>query len=127
MDTGSDKGAVSVLQRALVGLLSALRRMLSTINQVVFRDRLQHIDEYATYPLFEPVERRVLAYADAMTALPPTVTDSQVAELEAELGRAGLIELTHSIALENMRARAYHALGIVDQGFDTACQVRLSG
>jgi alkylhydroperoxidase family enzyme len=55
------------------------------------------------------------------------VTDSQVAELEAELGRAGLIELTHSIALENMRARAYHALGIVDQGFDAACRVRLSG
>jgi AhpD family alkylhydroperoxidase len=90
-------------------------------------ERLRHIDEYATHPLFEPVERRVLAYADAMTALPPTVTDSQVAELEAELGRAGLIELTHSIALENMRARAYHALGIVDQGFDAACRVRLSG
>jgi alkylhydroperoxidase family enzyme len=90
-------------------------------------ERLRHLDEYATHPLFDPVERRVLAYADAMTALPPIVTDSQVAELEAELGRAGLIELTHSIALENMRARAYHALGIVDQGFDTACQVRLSG
>jgi alkylhydroperoxidase family enzyme len=55
------------------------------------------------------------------------VTDAQVAELEAELGRAGLVELTHSIALENMRARAYHALGIVDQGFDAACQVRLQG
>ena len=34
-----------MLQRALVGLLSALRRALSTINQVVFRDRLQHIDQ----------------------------------------------------------------------------------
>ena len=46
VDTGSsDKGAISVLQRALVGLLSALRRALGTINQVVFRDRLQHIDQ----------------------------------------------------------------------------------
>ncbi|GAA1326072.1 carboxymuconolactone decarboxylase family protein [Pseudonocardia xinjiangensis] len=90
-------------------------------------ERLEHIDEYPTHPLYEPVERLALAYADAMTATPPTVTDAQVARLEAELGRAGLVELTHSIALENMRARAYHALGIVDQGFDAACQVRLPG
>jgi alkylhydroperoxidase family enzyme len=95
-------------------------------------ERVQHIDEYPTHrthPLYEPAERLVLAYADAMTsrALPATVTDAQVAELEAELGRAGLVELTHSIALENMRAPAYHALGIVDQGFDAACQVRLQG
>ena len=89
-------------------------------------DRLRHIDEYATHPLFEPVERLVLAYADAMTATPPTVTDGQVAALEAELGRAGLVELTSQIGLENMRARTYHALGITEQGFDAACKVRLS-
>jgi alkylhydroperoxidase family enzyme len=46
-------------------------------------------------------------------------------ERRIALGRAGLVELTHSIALENMRARAYHALGIIDQGSDAACQVRL--
>jgi AhpD family alkylhydroperoxidase len=89
-------------------------------------ERLQHIDEYATHPSYDPVERLVIAYADAMTATPPTVTDAQVAELEAELGRAGLIELTTQIALENMRARGNNALGIVDQGFDAACKVRLS-
>jgi AhpD family alkylhydroperoxidase len=88
-------------------------------------DRLRHIDEYATHPAFEPVERLVIAYADAMTATPPSVTDAQVAELEAELGRAGLIELTTQIGLENMRARTYHALGITEQGFDAACRVRL--
>jgi AhpD family alkylhydroperoxidase len=89
-------------------------------------ERLQHIDDYATHPAYEPVERLVIAYADAMTATPPTVTDSQVAELEAELGRAGLVELTSQIGLENMRARSYHALGITEQGFDAACKVRLS-
>lgn len=87
-------------------------------------DRLQHIDEYATSPLFDRVERLVIAYADAMTALPMAVTDDQVATLEAELGRAGLVELTHQIALENKRARANSALGIIDQGFDAACQLR---
>jgi AhpD family alkylhydroperoxidase len=88
-------------------------------------ERLQHIDEYATHPAYERVERLVIAYADAMTATPPTVTDAQVAELEAELGRAGLVELTTQIGLENMRARSYHALGITEQGFDAACKVRL--
>ena len=66
-----------------------------------------------------------LAYADAITAQPMAVTDAQVGELEAEFGRAGLVELTHAIALENMRGRFNHALGITDQGFDVACKVRL--
>jgi AhpD family alkylhydroperoxidase len=89
-------------------------------------DRLRHIDEYETSPLYDRAERLAIAYADAMTAQPMTVTDAQVAELEDELGRAGLVELTHAIALENMRGRANHALGITDQGFDAACRVRLN-
>ncbi|SHK06205.1 alkylhydroperoxidase AhpD family core domain-containing protein [Pseudonocardia thermophila] len=89
-------------------------------------ERLQHIDEYATHPLFDAQERLAIAYADAMTAQPMTVTDEQVAELEAAFGRAGLVELTTQIALENMRARSNHALGITDQGFDAACRVRAS-
>src|SRR3954451_1607375 len=44
-------------------------------------ERLEHIDSYATHPAYEPLERLVIAYADAMTATPPTVTDGQVAEL----------------------------------------------
>ena len=86
-------------------------------------DRLRAIGEYATSPLFTDEERLVIDYADAMTGLPTTVTDEQVAALERMLGRAGLIELTTAIALENMRARANHALGITDQGFDAACRV----
>jgi len=90
-------------------------------------DRLQHIDEYPTSPLYSADERLAIGYADAMTAQPPTVTDAQVDELERAFGRAGLVELTTQIGLENMRARVNHALGITGQGFDAACQVRLSG
>jgi AhpD family alkylhydroperoxidase len=90
-------------------------------------DRLQHIDEYATSPLYSPEERLAIAYADAMTAQPMTVTDEQVAELEATFGRAGLVELTNAIALENQRGRFNHALGITDQGFDAACKIRQAG
>jgi AhpD family alkylhydroperoxidase len=90
-------------------------------------ERLQHIDDHATSPLYSRQERLAIAYADAMTAQPPTVTDEQVAELEREFGRAGLVELTTQIGLENMRARVNHALGITGQGFDAACKVRLEG
>jgi AhpD family alkylhydroperoxidase len=86
-------------------------------------ERLQHIDDYADSPFFTPTERLAIAYADAMTAQPMAVTDDQVVALERELGRAGLIELTHVIAHENERARFNHALGITDQGFAEACRV----
>ena len=87
--------------------------------------RLRELDSYQTSPAFTPIERRALAYADAMTALPTTVTDEMVAELDAELGHDGLVELTYAIAVENHRARFNHALGITDQGFTSgqACLV----
>lgn len=92
-------------------------------------ERLEHIDEYATSPLFSKQERLAIAYADAMSTTPVTVTDEQVAELEREFGRKGVVELTYQIALENMRSRVNSALGITDQGFTSgeACRVPLPG
>lgn len=87
-------------------------------------DRLQHIDDYRTSPLYSDDERAAIEYADAMTATPTTVTDEQVADLERRFGTAGVVELTFQIALENQRARTNSALGIVDQGFSTdSCRV----
>jgi alkylhydroperoxidase family enzyme len=88
-------------------------------------ERLQHIHDYARSPLYTELERLVLDYALAMTSTPLSVTDEQVAELDSRLGHAGLLELTYVIALENMRARNNHALGITDQGFTggDACRV----
>ena len=80
MDTGTDdKGAVSVLQRALVGILSALRRVLGTLNQVVFRDRLQHIDKQT--------ERLGSASVEAVTHLGGEVRalETRLAAIEREL------------------------------------------
>ncbi|MFF5989494.1 carboxymuconolactone decarboxylase family protein [Prauserella flavalba] len=88
-------------------------------------DRLKDIDNYATSPRFTHQERLALAYADAMTDSPVSVTDEQVAELEREFGRKGVVELTYQIGLENMRARINSALDITDQGFTSgdACRV----
>jgi AhpD family alkylhydroperoxidase len=88
-------------------------------------DRLKHIDSYATSPTYTPQERLVVAYADAMTATPTTVTDEQVAELRAELGDEAVVELTYQVSLENMRARMYRALDIRDQGFSSGGACRL--
>lgn len=88
-------------------------------------DRLKTIDAYASSPLFDDDERAAIAYADAMTTDPHTVTDEQVADLRRRFGDDGVIELTYQIGVENMRARMYSALGITEQGFSSgdACRV----
>jgi AhpD family alkylhydroperoxidase len=88
-------------------------------------ERLKQIDDYQTSPAFSHQERLAIAYADAMTATPVSVTDEQVAELRREFGDDGALELTYQIGLENMRARTYSALDIRDQGFTSgdACRI----
>jgi AhpD family alkylhydroperoxidase len=88
-------------------------------------DRLKDIDDYATSPRYTEDERAAIAYADAITTDPHTVTDGQVADLRNRFGEAGVIELTYQIGVENMRARMYSALGITEQGFNSgdACRV----
>jgi len=88
-------------------------------------DRLSEIDDYATSPRYTDDERAAIAYADAMTKDPHTITDEQVDDLKHRFGDAGVVELTYQIGVENMRARMYSALGITEQGFNSgdACRV----
>ncbi|MET0898737.1 MAG: carboxymuconolactone decarboxylase family protein [Mycobacterium sp.] len=88
-------------------------------------DRLQHIDDYATSDLFTDDERAAIAYADAMTTDPHTITDQQVADLRQRFGDDGVIELSYQIGVENMRARMNTALGITEQGFSSGDACRL--
>ena len=71
--------------------------------------------------VFTPLERDVLAYAEAMSSTPPSVTDELVARLRAQLGPAALVELTAVIAFANMTTRGNVALGIESDGFAAAC------
>ena len=90
-------------------------------------ERLKHIDDYdaADADTYSRQEKLAIAYADAMTTSPTTVTDEQVAELVAEFGEPGVLELTYQVGLENMRARINSALDITDQGFTSgdACLI----
>jgi AhpD family alkylhydroperoxidase len=88
-------------------------------------ERLKDIENYATSPRFTDDERAAIAYADAMTTDPHSVSDEQVADLRTRFGESGVIELTYQIGTENMRARMNTALGITEQGFNSgdACRV----
>ncbi|MCT2584889.1 carboxymuconolactone decarboxylase family protein [Actinophytocola gossypii] len=88
-------------------------------------ERLRRIDDYRTSDAYNRAERLAIAYADAMTDTPVAVTDEQVAELRAEFGDQGVLELTYQIGLENMRARMFSALDLRDQGFTSgdACRI----
>jgi AhpD family alkylhydroperoxidase len=88
-------------------------------------ERLTDIDDYASSPRYTEDERAAIAYADAMTGDPHTITDEQVADLRRRFGDAGVIELSYQIGVENMRARMNTALGIAEQGFSSgdACRV----
>ena len=88
-------------------------------------ERLKQIDDYATSAAFTDDERAAITYADAMTTDPHTVTDAQVADLRARFGDAGVIELTYQVGAENMRARMNTALGITEQGFNSAGSCRV--
>jgi AhpD family alkylhydroperoxidase len=88
-------------------------------------ERLKEIDNYATSPHFTDDERAAIAYANAMTTDPHTLTDEQVADLRARFGDAGVVELTYQIGVENMRARMNSALGITEQGFNSGDSCRV--
>lgn len=72
---------------------------------------------------FTPLERQVLAYAEAMCATPDEVTDEMVADLDAALGSKALVELTMMVAVENQRSRFNSAMGLTSQGFGDRCEL----
>jgi AhpD family alkylhydroperoxidase len=88
-------------------------------------ERLRQLDTYATSPAYSEDERAALAYADAVVDTPMTVTDEQVAALRERFTDAGLVELTYAVALEQLRSRFNHALGITAQGYTSgeACVI----
>lgn len=90
-------------------------------NKDLDMTKAREIPRWREAEVFSPLEREVLAYAEAMTEVEPTVTDDMVASLRAHLGDAALIELTAVIAFANFTTRANVALGIESDGFAAAC------
>lgn len=89
----------------------------------VNRRKLEDVPRWRDSDAYTELERRVLDYAEAMTATPPTVTDAMVAGLREHLDDKQLVELTSLIAVENMRSRTNAALGLTSQGFRDLCDL----
>jgi AhpD family alkylhydroperoxidase len=85
--------------------------------------KLRDVPRWRDSDVYTELERRVLEYAEAMTATPPAVTDEMVEPLRRELGDAALVELTMMVAVENQRSRFNSALGLTSQGFRDRCEV----
>jgi AhpD family alkylhydroperoxidase len=66
---------------------------------------------------FDPLERLVLEYAEAMTHTPVEVSDELFARLREHFDERQIVELTMAIALENLYSRSNWAFGIESEGF----------
>lgn len=86
--------------------------------------KAREVPRWRESTVFTPLERDVLAYAEAMTRTPPTVTDELSARLLAQLGASALVELTTYVGLANLVSRSNAAMGIDSQGFAAACDLR---
>lgn len=80
-------------------------------------EQLLALPSHRASALFTDLEKLVLDYAVGMSRTPVEVSDALFAELRKHLDDAQLVELTHVIALENMRGRFNLALGIGAAGF----------
>jgi len=85
--------------------------------------KLRDVPRWRDSDAYTALERRVIAYAEAMSTTPPGVTDGMVAELRRELDDAALVELTMMVAVENSRSRFNAALGLTSQGFRDRCEL----
>ena len=86
-------------------------------------DKLRNVPQWRDSDVYTDLEREVMAYAEAVTATPPAVTDEMVADLRRQLDDAQLVELTMMVAVENVRSRFNSALGLSSQGFKDRCDI----
>jgi 4-carboxymuconolactone decarboxylase len=80
-------------------------------------EELLALPSHRTSTLFSDLDKLVLDYAAGMSRTPVEVPDELFARLRAHFDEAQLVELTHVIALENLRGRFNLAFGIGAAGF----------
>jgi AhpD family alkylhydroperoxidase len=87
--------------------------------------QLHELPLYQESEAFDERERVVLDFAAAMSRTPAEVDDELFARVREHFDDAQLVELANVIAIENLRARFNHALGLEPQGFSegAACVV----
>jgi alkylhydroperoxidase family enzyme len=86
-------------------------------------EKLLDLEIYATSEHYDAAERTLLEYADAITLSGQDVSDELFARIAERLTPEQIVELTFTVALENMLSKLHRALRVDAQGF---CPVRLT-
>jgi alkylhydroperoxidase family enzyme len=90
-------------------------------NEALDLAKAREVPRWHESDVFTSLERDVMAYAEAMSQTPPTVTDAMSARLLDQLGGPALVELTAVIAMSNFTARNNVAAGVSAQGLAASC------
>lgn len=90
-------------------------------NEKLDLEKAREVPRWRDSEVFSPLERDVMAYAEAMSQTPPTVTDELSGRLLHELGPAAFVELTAFISIANFYTRSNVAFGIESEGFAESC------
>jgi alkylhydroperoxidase family enzyme len=93
-------------------------------NENLDVEKAREVPRWRESDAFTPLERDVMAYAEAMSQTPPTVTDEMSARLLEQLGAPAMVELTSFIAVANVYTRSNVAFGIESDGFAKACGLK---
>lgn len=80
-------------------------------------DQIRNLNWYAESDLFDPDEKLVLEFADAITATPARVTPELRKRLQERFTTPQLVELGAAIAWENYRARTNRVFGFESENF----------
>lgn len=87
----------------------------------ISENKLDAIDGFRESDLFSAAEKAALAYAEEMCRTPVEVPDAVFEAVSAKFDERAIVELTATIALENLRARFNRALEIPS---DNLCPLR---
>jgi len=88
--------------------------------------KVREVPRWRESDVFTSLEREVIAYAEAMSSTPLTVTDAMTASLVDQLGAPAVVELGQLVAVENMRSRFNSAAGLQSQGYSDVCELPLA-
>jgi AhpD family alkylhydroperoxidase len=80
-------------------------------------EQLLQLPDFESSDVFGDVDKLVLRYSVAMSRTPVDVSDELFDQLREYFDDRQIVELTHVIALENMRGRFNLALGVGSAGF----------
>lgn len=106
------KTATLVTCEYCIDLGSQISRQLGLTDE-----ELLALPHYANSPLFDQTDRLVMDYAVGMTSTPAQVSDGLFDKLRDRFSPTQIVEVTHLIAMENMRGRFGIGLGLGSAGF----------